>query len=83
MEGNPIFVSREERKWAVVGLKFDEDTIQKYIDGAETWIKVKLEEGGILESKYTNFLNTIHRNSESHVTFGQEFYFQKKENECV
>lgn len=75
-----IFVSKKGKKWAVEGLNFGEETIQKYLDGAEAWIEVRIEEGAILETEYTHKLKTLDRNAEQVVSFGLKFYYEVETN---
>ncbi len=71
-----IFVSKQKRKWSVVGLNFNEKTIEKYLNGAETWINVKIEEGALLDSDYAHKLRMLDRIAEQVVPLGQKFYYQ-------
>ena len=73
-----IFMCKQKRKWSVVGLNFNEETIERYLDGVETCIKVKIEEGALLDAEYTNKLKKLDRLAEPVVSLGYKFYYQKE-----
>ncbi len=73
-----IFMCKQKRKWSVVGLNFNEETIGKYLDGVETCIKVKIEEGALLDAEYTNKLRKLDRIADHVVSFGHKFYYEKE-----
>lgn len=68
-----LFVDKNNKKWAIEGIDFDENTIQKYLSGQLTiHIKTRIiDDQTVLNNWYSHKLSTLHRNS-NHMTNFEE-----------